>query len=294
MICPNLNNSKIRHQFSELVSVLGEDVAYYVWNKNRGYPLDSTSTGGESKLFTFLTAIYSRDDAIRLKSKVYSKAFTDWFGNWMEGKGSKIIDNMGEPLMLFPNRTAISDVLNVSVNKKLVEYKSVITHVPEYVAPPVFMKSDTVIRLDSRDIIDLDIADSYVSDTSIFSDGTNVVNVSNNLIVMHTLTKMAGSNKADFAKLNNFRNIETIDVTTARNKLRGNLLSDLLKQNTTDIKVEERGDNTVYSKPVTSVNGIQPQSNIGTIADFMVNLTKEEKAVLREEMKDNEVNIKCD
>lgn len=42
MICPNLSDSSIRAEFTHLSNLVGEDFAYFVWNKNGGYPLDKT------------------------------------------------------------------------------------------------------------------------------------------------------------------------------------------------------------------------------------------------------------
>lgn len=35
-ICPNLNNEQIREEFNELISIFGEDGAYYLWDKTNG------------------------------------------------------------------------------------------------------------------------------------------------------------------------------------------------------------------------------------------------------------------
>jgi len=42
MICPNLSDSSIRAEFTHLSNLVGEDFAYFVWNRNGGYPLDKT------------------------------------------------------------------------------------------------------------------------------------------------------------------------------------------------------------------------------------------------------------
>ena len=34
--CPNLNNKNIKKEFEELVDALGEDLAYYIWDKTEG------------------------------------------------------------------------------------------------------------------------------------------------------------------------------------------------------------------------------------------------------------------
>lgn len=51
--CPNLSNPKIKQEFDELVDVFGEDVAYYLWNKNEGYSVDQAPDGSQSRLFAY-------------------------------------------------------------------------------------------------------------------------------------------------------------------------------------------------------------------------------------------------
>ena len=51
MICPNLSDPVIRKQFNELKLALGEPIAYYIWDKNQGQPLDLNSDGTPSDLF---------------------------------------------------------------------------------------------------------------------------------------------------------------------------------------------------------------------------------------------------
>lgn len=78
--CPNKNLP----EWKELVSVLGENEAYYIWDQNNGYGLDKAPNGAQSKLFSDLLSYYNGDRtlAIRAKANVYSKAFKNWFGDW--------------------------------------------------------------------------------------------------------------------------------------------------------------------------------------------------------------------
>lgn len=95
-MCPNLSNPQIKQEFDELVSVLGENTAYYVWNENNGYGLDYAPNGAQSKLFQDLFNYYKdRNKAIEVKSKTLSKEFKQWF------QGSKVIDNNEEPLIVY-------------------------------------------------------------------------------------------------------------------------------------------------------------------------------------------------
>lgn len=100
--CPN----KTLPEWKELVEVVGENQAYYLWDQNNGYGLDKAPNGQPSKLFSDLLRHYNgdRNAAIRAKAKVYSKAFKDWFGDWLaEGKTnvSKVVDENGEPLIVY-------------------------------------------------------------------------------------------------------------------------------------------------------------------------------------------------
>ncbi len=95
MICPNLSNPQIRQEFDELKSVLGEDMAYLIWDRNGGYGLDKTKNGKPSKLFSDLLGLTDRKTAIEIKAKTLSNAFINWFGD------SKVVDENGEPLIVY-------------------------------------------------------------------------------------------------------------------------------------------------------------------------------------------------
>lgn len=116
--CPNKNLP----EWKELVRVLGENEAYYIWDQNNGYGLDKAPNGAESKLFSDLLQHYNgdRDLAIRAKANVYSKAFKNWFGDWVNtelyddsdlsnpvllknNSISKVVDQNGEPLIVQHN-----------------------------------------------------------------------------------------------------------------------------------------------------------------------------------------------
>ena len=94
--CPNLSNKKVREKFEELTDIFGEDMAYFLWGKNGGYPLDYAPNGAPSILFKSLMDHYSdRKQALIAKAKVYSSNFKDWFGDWTkkyETGASKVID----------------------------------------------------------------------------------------------------------------------------------------------------------------------------------------------------------
>ena len=79
--CPN----KTLPEWKKLVKVVGENKAHYLWDQNNGYGLDKTPNGQPSKLFSDLLSLYQgdRNAAIQAKAKVYSEAFKNWFGDWV-------------------------------------------------------------------------------------------------------------------------------------------------------------------------------------------------------------------
>ena len=81
--CPNLSNKKVREKFEELTNIFGEDMAYFLWGKNGGYPLDYAPNGAPSILLNELEQFYgNREEALVAKAKVYSSNFMQRFGNW--------------------------------------------------------------------------------------------------------------------------------------------------------------------------------------------------------------------
>ena len=80
-LCPNLSNKKVKQAFDEMKEIFGEDMAYFLWSENGGYPLDLAPNGASSILFKSLMNHYSdRKQALISKAKVYSSNFKDWFG----------------------------------------------------------------------------------------------------------------------------------------------------------------------------------------------------------------------
>ena len=114
-ICPNFNIPEVKQEFDELKSVLGENVAYYVWNENNGYSLDYAPNGAQSKLFNDLYDYYKdRSKTIQAKAKTLSKSFKQWFEDsfptfdpttgellHVDTIRSKAVDYNGEPLVMW-------------------------------------------------------------------------------------------------------------------------------------------------------------------------------------------------
>lgn len=83
-ICPNLHNKKVKQEFDELVSIFGEDIAYFLWDKSNGNGMELAPNGASSKLFSDLLQLSNGDrrKAIIAKAKVFGSNFKDWFGDW--------------------------------------------------------------------------------------------------------------------------------------------------------------------------------------------------------------------
>ena len=79
--CPNLSNPQVKQEFEELVQAVGEDAAYFLWNKNNGYSLESAPNGALSRLFKDLVDYYSgdRQKALQTKGKTYLQQFKDTY-----------------------------------------------------------------------------------------------------------------------------------------------------------------------------------------------------------------------
>lgn len=85
MQCLNIKNPEVAALLKEYTEILGsENAAYYVLSENNGYGLDKAPNGEPSKLFSDLLEHYNGDKvaALQAKSKVYSKSFKEWFGDW--------------------------------------------------------------------------------------------------------------------------------------------------------------------------------------------------------------------
>lgn len=119
--CPNLSNKQVKQEFEELVNIFGEDVAYFLWDKNNGYSLDRAPNGALSQLFSELMDYYKgdRQKAFQTKAKVYFSAFKNWFGDWQsENKDnvSKIVDSNGEPKIMWHGTDQVFDTFELDLN----------------------------------------------------------------------------------------------------------------------------------------------------------------------------------
>lgn len=141
MICPNLSIPDIKKEFDELKSVLGEDMAYLIWDRNGGYGLDKTKDGKPSKLFNDLLGLTDRKGAIEIKAKTLSKSFKQWFGD------SKVVDENGEPLIVYHGTNNIFSEFKKGINESI--YTTPLKNYSEVYGKsmPLFLKIDSLLNV---------------------------------------------------------------------------------------------------------------------------------------------------
>ena len=81
MVC--IIRSKYQNELKQLSGILGgEKAAHYALCMNNGYNLTDTKEGKHSKLFDQLKEKYGEDEAIRMKTYIFTPQFTEKFGDW--------------------------------------------------------------------------------------------------------------------------------------------------------------------------------------------------------------------
>ena len=99
LICPNKN----LQEWQELKAAI-PDMAYVIWNLNKGEGIDRAPNGAPSILFqSLLDELGDRTAAIHAKANVYRQSFFRWFGDWINHpeSASKMVDENGEPRVFF-------------------------------------------------------------------------------------------------------------------------------------------------------------------------------------------------
>jgi hypothetical protein len=108
--CPNVNSK----EFKELENVVGTANAYFIWDANKGNPIDLTSEGETSSLFNGLVqATGSREDAILAKSFIYTNEFKEWWNSDSEPK-LNIKDVDGDPIYYYTRVEGSEDVKDIA------------------------------------------------------------------------------------------------------------------------------------------------------------------------------------
>lgn len=99
MVC--IIRSKYQNELKQLSGILGgEKAAHYALCMNNGYNLTDTKEGKHSKLFDQLKEKYGEDEAIRMKTYIFTPQFTEKFGNWYN-QAVENTDENGEPEVQF-------------------------------------------------------------------------------------------------------------------------------------------------------------------------------------------------
>lgn len=95
MVC--IIRSKYQNELKQLSGILGgEKAAHYALCMNNGYNLTDTKEGKHSKLFDQLKEKYGEDEAIRMKTYIFTPQFTEKFGDWYN-QAVENTDENGEP-----------------------------------------------------------------------------------------------------------------------------------------------------------------------------------------------------
>ena len=66
--CPNKSNPQVKREFDELVDIFGEDLAYFLWDRNEGYSIDRAPDGARSALFLLYLKQFNGDRKKALKA----------------------------------------------------------------------------------------------------------------------------------------------------------------------------------------------------------------------------------
>lgn len=100
-ICPLLSNPKIRKEFSELESVVGESLAYYFWDVNNGHSLDKNPKGERDFFFEDLyEQTGSRAKALQLRAVSLGNNYKAFVEKTMADVKAKLLPKPNELTMM--------------------------------------------------------------------------------------------------------------------------------------------------------------------------------------------------
>jgi len=110
--------------------------------------------GKESKLFNSILKIQpDKEKALRAWGKVYTPMFKLWFGDWEKGRGSKVVDENGEPLLVYHGTMFEFDKFGGSTNyftDNLQYSKDVKRSFSSKVTMPVFLNIRNMYKIPSN------------------------------------------------------------------------------------------------------------------------------------------------
>jgi len=97
--CPSPGNPG----FVKLKKVVSDNIAYALWNRNNGHPLDETPSGEPSILYRQLLDVYRNEDAaLRAKANIYTDSFLEG-NNWLATGEEPVFNNVEKEVNLHPN-----------------------------------------------------------------------------------------------------------------------------------------------------------------------------------------------
>ena len=129
--CERINDPQYRINLEQLTKILGDsNAATAALESNNGFSLDKAPNGNNSFLYQSLYDIISEkypdlseeekiEKVIKLKLQTYSPEFKNWFGDWENDStnASKVVDENGEPLVVYHNSSAKFDTFDISLAK---------------------------------------------------------------------------------------------------------------------------------------------------------------------------------
>lgn len=286
MTCPNLSNPQIRQEFDELKSVLGEDMAYLIWDRNGGYGLDKTRDGKPSKLFNDLLGLTDRKGAIEIKAKTLSKSFKQWFGN------SKVVDENGEPLIVYHGTDRIFSNFKKGINDSIYLTQS-LQYSEAYGKPmPLFLKIESM--LDVRSLLTDETFKNYLIEKK--GNGFDLKSLNNNYNqVLISLTNR--DFLIDYYKSKNYNGLKGSNefVVFEPNQIKSIFNTGVFNRYSDNIY-----DNEIINKETnrqqTSINGSMSQEIVSNFENYFPDYSHfndEQRKVVADLVEQGRIQLSC-